>query len=633
MKRILLLSVVVSMVMLGYAQKGSVIPKHQRDVVKTRTIDAPIYDLGALENGVNPTVTNPSSTKDEAQVGTTWYDLQSNSAVGNRLYLHDDGTLSAVWTLGLEATAFPDRGTGYNYFDGTSWGAEPTERIESDRCGWPSIAAWGEDGEVTVSHLSGATTLGDGLLFNKRATKGTGDWEEFQFFGPLPDNEFVLWPRMVTNGENNEHIHLLCVTAPVLNGGIIYQGQDPALLYSRSSDGGETWDPQNVILDGTGIDNYFGISADEYVWAEPRGETIAFVVVNAWIDMFVMKSDDNGDTWEKIMIWEHPYPFFDWDVTITTDTIWCPDNSADIAIDMDGKVHLVAGISRVTHEEVGTTYQYYPYTEGIFYWNEDMGTITHPTNPHRALDPYTNLEEDYNLIGWMQDVDGDDDITLLEEIMSYRSLSLTTMPTISIGSDNQIFTAWAATTETYDNGTYNFKHIWTRRSPDGGVTWGNFYDLNEGLIHIFDECILPVFTGNVNESVHLLYSIDNTPGIALDDDHDYQENKITYFTSLITDLYTGIEEPGVVLSDINVSQNFPNPFNGTSVVKVDLDQQADLSLEVTNIMGQLVFEINKGEVNAGSHMFNINASDLNSGVYFYTVKADDSSVTRKMIVE
>ena len=81
-----------------------------------------------------------------------------------------------------------------------------------------------------------------------------------------------------------------------------------------------------------------------------------------------------------------------------------------------------------------------------------------------------------------------------------------------------------------------------------------------------------------------------------------------------------------------VSQNYPNPFSGTSVITVKLEKATDLSLEVFNLTGQKVYEINNGKVGAGSHILTIDASNLSSGVYFYTVFAGENSVTKKMIV-
>src|SRR5689334_14186622 len=67
----------------------------------------------------------------ETIIGTTKYDVQTNRAVHSRLITNADGTLSAAWTTSCDATGgWADRGTGYNYFDGTSWLTSDCNRIE-----------------------------------------------------------------------------------------------------------------------------------------------------------------------------------------------------------------------------------------------------------------------------------------------------------------------------------------------------------------------------------------------------------------------------------------------------------------------------------------------------------------------
>jgi hypothetical protein len=628
MKRFLSLFLIMSIVIFGFAQKGTTIPKNLRDVsiqVSKKTV---IDDNSMFENTFNPTVNNKPAAKSQEQIGTTYYDLQSNQALGNRLYLWpDDGTISAVWTMGLESDVFPDRGTGYNYFDGNSWGDDPTVRIESDRTGWPNIAAWGENGEIVVSH----TGVAAGLHFLTRDTKGTGAWNSFYLAGPDATNVLV-WPRMVTSGVNHDVIQLIC---PGGNA-VAYNGQTPALLYSRSTDGGASWDPIHEVLPGTGADFYTGLNADEYTWAEPKGDVIAFQVCDAFHDWFIMKSLDGGTTWNKIMVWECPYPFFDFNVTLTTDTLWAPDGAADIAIDNYGKVHVVSGLTRVARfsDTPAGQYTYWPYSDGVAYWNEDMPPFTN-AEPHDALDAWDVLVPDYNLIGWEQDVNNNGVIDLVATIMSYRSISLTTMTNLAIGPDNGIYVVFAATTEgyVYGNDEYNYKHIWTRRSPDGGINWSPFVDLNTDLIQSFDECIYPVLAKNVDDNIHMFYNVDATPGLALDSDHPYQENRWLYFTENINTLYTGIKNNESNPSVVEVKQNFPNPANSTTFFEVKLIENADLSLEVTNMLGQVVYQINKGIVNAGTQILKLDVSGFNAGIYFYTVKAGDSSVTRKMMVE
>ena len=73
-----------------------------------------------------------------AQVGTetmsTTYDLQSNGFLSNRMYQLKDGSVAvtATFSSSLNDAGFADRGTGYNFYNGTSWGENPTSRIEAN---------------------------------------------------------------------------------------------------------------------------------------------------------------------------------------------------------------------------------------------------------------------------------------------------------------------------------------------------------------------------------------------------------------------------------------------------------------------------------------------------------------------
>ena len=107
----------------------------------------------------------------ETVIGTTTYDLQSNSCLQDRIIMHDDGTISAVWTMSQELnTSFSDRGTGYNFFNGTSWGVNRTSRLESSRGGWPSIIAMGSGKEGSITH----NTDNSHINMTHRGTTGTG---------------------------------------------------------------------------------------------------------------------------------------------------------------------------------------------------------------------------------------------------------------------------------------------------------------------------------------------------------------------------------------------------------------------------------------------------------------------------
>jgi hypothetical protein len=83
---------------------------------------------------------------------------------------------------------------------------------------------------------------------------------------------------------------------------------------------------------------------------------------------------------------------------------------------------------------------------------------------------------------------------------------------------------------------------------------------------------------------------------------------------------------------IEVSQNQPNPFTGTTTIEINSRTVAPVLVEVTNIMGQTVYTMNAGTIN-GTKRVPLDASNLDAGVYFYTVTIGNERVSKKMIVE
>lgn len=555
----------------------------------------------------------------ETEIGETVYDLQSNASIANRFWVWEDGTMAAVWTRGMEATAFPERGTGYNYFDGTNWGPWPTERIQDTRCGWPSIAAWGAGGEVSVAH-NGAT----GLEWNWRETKGTGAWTQVNFLGPAGIENDITWPRMITTGENNEVVHMF------VNSYVEYEGQATALLYSRSNDGGQTWDPQHVILDGMGVDYYTEIGADDYVLAA-RGNTVAMLHSSDWGDMFMMKSDDNGETWEKTVIWTHPYPFFDWNVTIT-DTFFAVCNAANIAIGPDGKAHVAFAINRVAHFEVGTSYNLWPLYDGIGYWNEDMPVFNEDVDNLDALAPpqygFPNSEmvEDVNYIGWMQDMDGDGEITLNSDILYYQQHGPSVMPTIGVNDFNEVYVIYTSTTEGYEIDVYNYKHLFMRSYNNGA--WGEFTHLTGDIVHIFDESYYPVIGRVTTSTIDYIFNADISPGLAWSDDHAWQQNRIIHGN---LDIFTGIGENETSSSQLDVSIN-PNPAADRVMVNFEMSESSPVMVSLSSMTGQIVKEVKRDMV-SGHVKIGLEVSDLPAGTYICTIKTNDAVATKKVIVQ
>jgi len=86
----------------------------------------------------------------------------------------------------------------------------------------------------------------------------------------------------------------------------------------------------------------------------------------------------------------------------------------------------------------------------------------------------------------------------------------------------------------------------------------------------------------------------------------------------------------------SLSQNFPNPFNPSTVINYHIPVSGKVKLKVTDISGKevamLVNEFqSKGDYKAEFNSYNNNIS-LSSGIYFYTLETAGFISTRKMIL-
>ena len=620
MKKLFTLLLLTLIFFSAFSQSRVMIDKKLTNIALSK----PVHENLLLESGE---VAAPYKTGNlfftETTLGQTRYDNQSNASIPKKIYKYDDGTIGATWTMSMdEGSFFADRGTGYNYFNGTEWDEWPEQRVENIKVHRPTYAPFGENGELIVSHVSGT-----GLYFASRETKGTGDWDYADFPGPA-SNPYILWNRMVTSGPDHSWIHILAMTLPANQGGQLYEGLDGALLYSRSTDGGDTWDVHHEVLDGMESDEYVGFSYDSYAFAEPKDDIVAFVVGDPWVGLFLMKSEDGGENFDKTIIWEHPYPM--WQFGTPTDTFYCADGSHSAVIDADGMVHVAFGINRVQADDNGT--YWYPFVDGIAYWNEDMPAFSNNLNALSTEDhPDSELIEDYNLIGWTQDVNNNGEIEFLEEIGLYF-IGLSSMPQLVIGNNGDMCLAFASVTETYDNGLKNYRKIWMRMKY-ANEDWGGFTHLTSSLVHIFDECVYPACAPSIEDDyLHLIYQYDVEPGTAVwASQHPYVDNNIAAIVEYIG--LTGTNDGKTEDPGFEISQNYPNPVSGKTYVKVKLDVASELNISLTTLTGQLVREIEHMKAGSGETILTIDAGNLSAGVYFYTISDGRHSQMKKLIVE
>jgi len=71
----------------------------------------------------------------------------------------------------------------------------------------------------------------------------------------------------------------------------------------------------------------------------------------------------------------------------------------------------------------------------------------------------------------------------------------------------------------------------------------------------------------------------------------------------------------------SLSQNYPNPFNPSTKITFELPGASNVTLNVFNILGELVAELVNQSLETGRYEYQFNSEALASGIYFYKLEA------------
>ncbi len=603
---------IIAFAMLGsvFAQERVHVASHLKNYEIKTPLLRPERDYVREQVAENPYVSNPNKNFPSNTIGTTGYDLQSNKSIDTRIVLYPDNTIGAAWTYGT-GTGFTNRGTGYNYFSGNSWAPAPTARIESVRTGWGSYASFNA-GEIVIAH-----DAVQHLVMNTRPAKGTGSWTESIITAPTGTE--LTWPRVVTVGDT---IHLLSVSY------INYESMENPIIYSRSVNAGASWTHQ--ILPGMNFAaGQHGYSADIYAWAKPKNGNLAFIVGNMWHDVYIMKSTDGGNTWNKITIFQHPNPFT-FHTQTSLDTTYVCDGLLSVEFDNNNMLHATFGVVRVMVEDPTTEqFSWFPFTSYLAYWNETKGTLN-------TLDDIA-MEAIGGVIGWLMDLNGDGSLFVdfidYGQLANYGNHGMVSQPQLTIDNDGKIFVIFAHVNENMIVNKY-YRHIWGRGSNDGGNTWLDPVELTGGIDYEFWECVFGAMAKNSNADLHLIFQMDEQPGISVYDppDHSQTTNYIVYMK--VPKIYiTNIEE--IDFSEhnsINTVNLYPNPAADYVTASIISPVQLSAVINISNILGQTIYT-EKINVKAGINRTIINLENIPAGIYIVNVDAKNFRNAQKLIVE
>jgi len=550
-------------------------------------------------------------------VGYTWYDLQSNSAVGRRIVNYADGTVGMVWTVADNAAA-TNRGTGYNYWTGTAmkYSPGPTTRIETVRTGFGQLGLLGNGNEVVMAHNGSGYTL-------STAVKGSGTWTGVATTaGALSDGTVGYWCRLATGGSDGNSIHFLSARQAGTQLGV-----SAPFTYSRSTDAGATWAINGVSLPRYDSTRTLAGAAEDYS-IDAEGTTVAVLKGGLNEDLTLWKSTNNGTTFLRTLIDSNKFmPLGIDSLGTAADTSFGNDGTMSVVVAPNGTVHVAYACVRTIKGS------FFPGDMKLVYWNDNTKTKTTVPILLADLDATSNGGNGngkYDVGQYTTNYD----TTGHKPAARYGNSALLTMPSITAEGSN-VYILFSTPTDgdsTADG--QSFRDIWIIASQNNGVTWGKAQNIS---CAVGEEHSYPCLAKRVDTYLHVLYQWDTEPGTNWGGEDQPNSNEIHYVVVKKANVLAGtascsmsgnaVEEQTTNL--FNVSDNYPNPTTGLTNFDVTMKQNANIVLSIYNGLGQEVYT-NESKLSIGKHTLTVDASNFASGLYFYTIKSGSSSISGKI---
>jgi hypothetical protein len=109
----------------------------------------------------------------------------------------------------------------------------------------------------------------------------------------------------------------------------------------------------------------------------------------------------------------------------------------------------------------------------------------------------------------------------------------------------------------------------------------------------------------------------------------------TFDANIITDpVITSVDDDKIITTFL-LEQNFPNPFNPSTVIQYSIEKASKVTLSLFSILGNEVATLVNKHQEAGSYSIQFNTTDLafelSSGIYFSRLEAGSNVATKKLV--
>ena len=95
---------------------------------------------------------------------------------------------------------------------------------------------------------------------------------------------------------------------------------------------------------------------------------------------------------------------------------------------------------------------------------------------------------------------------------------------------------------------------------------------------------------------------------------------------------TSVADGSGLPSSYSLSQNFPNPFNPTTVIVYQIATAGHVTLRIYDLLGKEVKTLIDEHQDGGTHFVTFDAIDLPTGVYFYRLESGTFVEAKKLVL-
>lgn len=148
------------------------------------------------------------------------------------------------------------------------------------------------------------------------------------------------------------------------------------------------------------------------------------------------------------------------------------------------------------------------------------------------------------------------------------------------------------------------------------------------------QTISGVFSTVGNKSTNSTQHLNFTIGESLIgySDNSSTKNYTGFWYTFNESLTTNVQDQNFIPSEFKLEQNFPNPFNPSTVIKFAVPERSMITLKVYDIIGREIAILINEERDAGWYEQSFDASALSSGIYIYRLSAGSKVFSKKMML-